>query len=209
MRAIKSTGALAAGSIWLLLVVAGSARLWQYKQTAAAEPASPERWPEASRLPQSSSRPTLLLFAHPHCPCTRASIEELAQLLAHAQGRFSTHVVFFRPQGSKLSWAHGRLWDAAAAIPGVSIHEDEDGREAQIFHGATSGHFILYGVDGSRLFDGGITSSRGHAGDSRGLGTLLALAYGQAPEQRRTAVFGCPILAPPIDALAGGTSCNR
>lgn len=209
MRAIKSSSALAAGSVWLLLVVAGSARFWQYKQTAAVEPASPERWPQASLLPQSADRPTLLLFAHPHCPCTSASIEELAQLLAHAPGRLSTHVVFFRPQGSTPNWARGKLWDAAAALPGVSIHEDEDGREAQVFHGATSGHFILYGIDGSRLFDGGITSSRGHAGDSRGLGSLLALAYGQKPEQQRTEVFGCPILVHPVDAISGGKSCNR
>ncbi len=209
MGARKSSSVLAAGSIWLLLVAAGSARFWQYKQTAAAEPASPDRWPKTSRLPQSPFRPTLLLFAHPHCPCTGASIEELAQLIAHTQGRLSTHVVFFRPQGSKPSWARGDLWDAAAAIPGVSIHDDEGGREAELFHGATSGHCVLYGVDGSRLFDGGITSSRGHAGDSRGFGTLLALAYGQTPEQRQTEVFGCPILVPQVDAISGGKSCNR
>lgn len=183
--------------------------MWQYKHTAADEPPSPQHWPMASRLPHSLRLPTLLLFAHPRCSCTRASLEELAQLVTHAQGRLSVHVVLFRPQGSNPDWARGELWDQAAALPGVTVHEDEGGSEAQRFHSQTSGHFVLYDVGGLQLFDGGLTTARGHAGDSPGLGALLALSYGQTPEYRRTAVFGCQIQARDPDVVSGGESCTR
>lgn len=209
MRAIRYPSLLYVGTAWLFLVGLGTVQMWKYKHTAAAEPAAPTHWPSASRLPHSSRLPTLLMFAHPRCACTRASLEELARLVTHVPGRLSVQVVLFRPNASSPDWARGELWDTAAAIPGVTVHDDEGGREAQLFHGLTSGHVSLYGVDGHRLFDGGLTGARGHAGDSPGLGSLFALAYGQTPERRRTVVYGCQIHDRDIDVVSGGEPCIR
>src|SRR5690349_19429168 len=37
-------------------------------------------WPEASSIVRHAQRPTLLLFLHPHCACSRATVEELERL---------------------------------------------------------------------------------------------------------------------------------
>ena len=42
------------------------------------------RWPEGSPIPRVGSRPTLLIFLHPCCPCSRASVAELAHIMSRA-----------------------------------------------------------------------------------------------------------------------------
>lgn len=179
--------------MWLLLVVLGCVGLWRYKYKQLAEPAASTLWPAASELPRAKVLPTLLMFVHPRCSCSRASLAELAKLMTRAQGRVSAHVVFYRPAGTAPSWAHGELWTAAALIPGVSLHDDEGGREAQLFHSETSGHAVLYDPAGWLLFDGGLTAARGHEGDSLGKQALLELLHGRTPTQDQAPVFGCPL----------------
>ena len=60
-------------------------------------------------------------------------MEELNRLLARCGDRVRTHVFVFRPSGFAADWARGDLWMSAAAIPGVTVHEDVDGKEAARF----------------------------------------------------------------------------
>ena len=60
---------------------------------------------------------------------------------------------------------------------------------------STSGQTILYGADGTLLFSGGITGSRGHAGDNDGRAGLVALLTRAGRGQTRTKVFGCPLVS--------------
>ena len=85
------------------------------------------------------------------------------------------------------------IWRTAAAIPGVTLVRDEDGREARRFGGATSGQALLYDGEGALRFAGGITGSRSHAGDNTGRRSLVALLSGTEPEQAATSVYGCPL----------------
>lgn len=202
MVSISSRSAVlpAVCAVWLLLVALGSAGLWRYKYKQLAEPTASALWPAASELPRAKVLPTLLMFIHPRCTCSRASLAELAKVMAKSQGRVSAHVVFFRPRGTSASWARGELWTAAGQIPGVLVHDDEGGREAQLFHSETSGHAVLYDPAGWRLFDGGITVARAHEGESIGNHALLALLHGKTPTENQAAVFGCPLsvqAAPP------------
>src|SRR5437762_13408102 len=80
---------------WLCAVTAGLAILWRYAGTPGPAAAAPARWPIASRLRPDLLRPTLVMFVHPHCPCSRASMSELALVMAHTQDRVASHVVFF------------------------------------------------------------------------------------------------------------------
>jgi hypothetical protein len=189
----KSIVLTSVSGVWFLIVVLGSAALWQYKYTPGTDALAPPTWPAASKLQRAPDRPTLVLFVHPRCACTQASLGELNRLMAHSQGLVSAQVVFFRPLGSAPGWAKGPLFTAALALDGVSVSEDEDGREARIFSARTSGHVVLYDRSGQRIFDGGITAARGHAGDNAGLNALLALLHRETPQQQHTGVFGCPI----------------
>jgi hypothetical protein len=179
--------------------------LLNYSNTAGQDGMAPVRWPAQSAIPRIAGKPTLVMFVHPHCPCTRASMSELAEVMARCQKLVSAHVVFFHPGNSGEEWSHSDLWRAAEAIPGVSVQSDEDGREARLFHGETSGHTILYDGQGRLLFDGGITVARGHSGDNAGTDAIEAMLHGKTAQQAMTPVFGCPIFErgsrPP-----GGTS---
>jgi len=182
---------------WGLVVLLGFGALAQYANTAGEPGAPPHEWPAGSALDHNLDRPTLLVFLHPHCPCSRASVEELSQILARAPDPVDTRIVFVRLQSVPPSWEQTDLWSAASAIPVVRVSVDDGGREACRFRVATSGTTLLYGASGGLLFHGGITGARGHAGDNAGVdGVLSGLRAGRS-EPQQTPVFGCPLFDSP------------
>src|SRR5205823_1742118 len=98
------------------------------------------------------------------------------------------------PRNAEPGWEKTDLYQRAAAMPGVKIAIDEDGREARLFRAATSGYTLLYDANGGLLFTGGITAARGHEGDSAGQQALFHLLSGRATKRIDTPVFGCSLL---------------
>jgi hypothetical protein len=180
--------------LWLLGAAAGFSILTQYQNAEGSVGKKPHGWPVEAQVVLDQKGDTLIMFAHPQCPCTRASIEELNRLMAKSHGSLVAHVFFFRPHDYPGDWAKTDLWRSAAAIPGVSVHEDVDGTQARLFGAETSGHVLLYDTQARLLFTGGITESRGHAGDNAGENTIVSLANGQAVSLTQTPVFGCSLL---------------
>jgi hypothetical protein len=183
-------------SIWLASVTSGLGILFVYDHTAGADTSVPAHWPSRSKLPEDSAQPTLIMFAHPKCPCTRASIGELAVLMTHFRNRVNARVIFFRPKGSGEEWLDTDLWRSAEAIPGVIVQADQDGNEARCFQVTTSGHVLLYDVGGKLLFSGGITLSRGHSGDNEGSSAITKWLNHDLAAAAATPVFGCSLLNP-------------
>jgi hypothetical protein len=195
LRATKLWGRALLVAAWLVAVAAGAWGVGAYASRPGASGNAPNRWP-GSRLVEPSSRGlTLVLFAHPRCPCTRATIAELARVMARCQGRLTANVLFFRPADSS-PWERTALWERAAAIPGVSVAWDEGSEEAARFGARTSGQALVYDVTGTLRFSGGITAARGHEGDNTGRDAVVALAMGEAPAASSTPVFGCPLETP-------------
>jgi hypothetical protein len=167
------------------------ALLWDYKSTPGALEAPPSRWPAPSALARSSDRSTLVVFAHPRCTCTRATLDELAILLARATAPLTTYVVFSRPPDVEAGWERGESWEAARTIPGVTVVSDAGGAEARRFRVQTSGETVLYDPSGRLAFFGGITGARGHRGDNVGRARVLALLATHHADRDRSPVFGC------------------
>lgn len=183
-------------ALWLAAVLGGSWWLWRYKTEAGAEPATAGRWPVASGAAgpvRSTTRPTLVVFIHPECPCSRATLRELGRLLDAAGDKVATHIVFVRPGGEKTGWERGENWDIAAALPGASVHIDQDGATATAFGVLTSGHTLLYDRDGRQRFSGGITAARGHEGDSTGHSMVADMLLRGRDGTAMTPVFGCAL----------------
>jgi len=180
-------------ALWAGVVVGGFYMLHAYEATPGQSADPPACWPTGSRIPRTTERPTLLVFAHPRCPCTRATIDELAVIMTHCQGKVDAHVLFYKPRGTTSAWEQTATWRAAGRIPGVRVAVDPDGVEAARFSAQTSGQALLFGRKGELLFSGGITASRGHAGDNAGFDAIVALVAGRLPEAQETGVFGCPI----------------
>ena len=64
--------------LWLGAAAAGMSLLWDYALTPGEDGKSLSDWPVDSKLALDKVDPTLLVFVHPRCPCSRASMRELA-----------------------------------------------------------------------------------------------------------------------------------
>lgn len=181
------------GILWIGCSCGGLIVLNMYANSPGHFQQSPTHWPNETTIWLSERGATLIMFVHPKCPCTRASLGELEKIVARFHGSFTPWVVFFKPLDSDESWDHTDLRETAAAIPGVHVLTDLGGVEASRFHATTSGETILYNNQGERLFHGGITLARGHAGDNAGRSAIEDSLKGTVPVCSHTSVFGCPI----------------
>jgi hypothetical protein len=182
------------GMFWLLAAGTGFVWILNYQSTSGVAGTAPEHWPAGAQITLDSQHDTLVMFAHPQCPCTQASMEELNRLLARTEGKVAARVLFFKPSNFSGDWVHSDLWKSAAAIPGVVVCEDTNGMQARLFGAETSGDVLLYDTHGQLLFNGGITGSRGHAGENDGENTIIARLQGQTVSLKQTPVYGCSLL---------------
>src|SRR4051812_2861515 len=173
----------------------GLSALSAYDNRPGAEASAPQRWPTTTTLARTSDAATLVFLAHPQCTCTRASLDELAEILARARTTPRTYVLFLKPSGVTDAWEQTELWRRAALLPGASIVRDDDGAEARRFGVETSGQTLLYDRSGALVFSGGITGSRGHAGENAGELALISLLTNGRSDRHATSVFGCPLFA--------------
>jgi hypothetical protein len=192
--------------VWLSALVTVMALILHVSNSPGSAGATPLRWPVQSQIPLDATRPTLVMFAHPHCPCTRATLGELELLMARCRDRLSAHVIFIRPVGMAEDWIQTDLWRKASAIPGVTVHADNEDVEARNFHAETSGHTALYEPNGHLLFQGGITISRGHSGDNPGRSALVALLEHKLSNQIKTPIFGCSLSE--VEVQRGVSECK-
>lgn len=181
------------GTLWAVAVGIGLWFMLVYQDTPgrAAEPSA--QWPKSSEIIRATNQATLIMVAHPKCPCTRASIEELNSLMVEGKGKITAYVLFYKPKGSADGWEKTDLWRSAAAIPGVHVRTDQDGREARVFRTATSGQTMLFDRSGHLVFSGGITAGRGHAGDNAGRSAIISFLRTGRAERNTTFVFGCAV----------------
>lgn len=192
---VRSSAILAGASIvvWALAVATGMHWVWRYESTAGTSGAAPLTWPRDSAVAPAPGLATVVMLAHPYCPCTRASIKELEVLMSRLQDRASARVVFWMPGDDPDRWAGGDSWRSAAAIPGVTVVADTGGHEARLFRATTSGTVVAYDARGRLIFSGGITGGRGHQGDNFGRSRLTSALLGEPADDTTAPVFGCAI----------------
>lgn len=137
----------------------------------------------------------LVMFAHPHCVCTKASLTELRWLAQHCSERAQIITLFVKPEGAPDDWLNSENFRLAQAISGATVQIDEHAALARKFGAMTSGHVFLIDREGRVLFSGGITQARGVEGDSDGRRAIYALTtttHHQTPASSvETNVFGC------------------
>ena len=172
--------------------MAGLALLWKYANTPGFSGQAPPNWPTATGLKLSPADDTLVMFVHPQCPCSQASVGELEKIVARAPNA-TYYVVVYKPSGTSAAWEHTSLIESTAKVPDVQIVIDRDGGELRRFHAGTSGATYLYDSSGKLLFSGGITGSRGHAGDNDGATAIVDLLTTGHAAIDHTPVFGCSL----------------
>ena len=194
-RQTTSIWVIGLAAFWLASAVGGLYITWAYENGPGVAATAGPQWPGETSLIAATDRPTLVFLAHPQCTCTAASLGELAEALARAKQLPKTYVVFLKPSSMPDGWEKTELWHAAESLPNTTIVRDEDGREAERFGSVTSGTTLLYAANGSLVFNGGITGSRGHAGDNAGRASIVDLLNHVSPVTTATKVFGCSLFA--------------
>jgi len=172
----------------------GMRALTSFDQTAGAAGATPARWPGWSGIKRSGGRPELLVFVHPFCSCTAATMAEIEQLSARRKPGAAAPAItflFFRPSNS--GWGPNGLWRKAQDLENARAVWDDGAREAKRFGARTSGYVLLYSAEGDLLFRGGITGSRGHQGDNYGLDQLVTSLDSGRSAGAPSRVFGCAL----------------
>src|SRR3954462_10992215 len=92
------------GTTWMAALAFGARVMLKYETTAGPVGPVAAHWPSASIVSRSADKPTLVMLGHPHCPCTRASIAELAQIMAQAYGKANAFVLLAKPPGAGPEW---------------------------------------------------------------------------------------------------------
>ncbi|MFT7580204.1 MAG: hypothetical protein ACI9MR_001871 [Myxococcota bacterium] len=178
---------------WLIAVGVCCWLLWDYSAQAGEGSKPPTDWPTAATVRPFHRGHTLVMLVHPHCPCSFASLTELASTLRVLEGRLQALVLFAVPKGVPPQWHQTELRERAESLAGVVVIDDLGGQLGRVFGAETSGSTLLYDVDGQLLFEGGLTPSRAHVGDSVGKRRVISLVRGVSDDPARSAVYGCEL----------------
>lgn len=130
-------------------------------------------WPDSTKLARPTSTGHLIVFVHPYCPCTRATLKNLDEVLDSTK----LPVSIIQLRTASLESVHSPISSIAsiASNNGWDLILDDEGVEANKFGATTSGECMLFDSEGALLFAGGITASRGHLGNNQGLASLKDL----------------------------------
>ncbi|MCU0711848.1 MAG: hypothetical protein MUC43_07290 [Pirellula sp.] len=151
------------------------------------------QWPSTTKVSLGDSTQHLVVFVHPFCPCTRATLRNLDEALRDSDLKVS--VVQLRNE--KLESSHAPISHIAdlSRKNGWNLILDDNGVEARAFGAMTSGECMLFSSSGERLFIGGVTASRGHLGNNEGLDVLKGIVHRITTENRESAESGVQSLA--------------
>ncbi|HEV7486089.1 MAG TPA: RedB protein [Thermoanaerobaculia bacterium] len=192
-RALITASLVVAGLIWAGTVGAMYQAVRRFETTPGRGAAVRTMWPARSRIVPGRNRWTLVMLIHPHCSCTRASLQELERIIEMSGPALQTYVLVYRPADFNSGWEKTETFEAAKHLQRARVIVDPDGREARLFGGFTSGQTFLYDGDGALRFSGGVTSLRGHAGVNRGSMDVVDIVHSKA-RQGTHPVFGCAIV---------------
>ncbi len=188
--------------LWSFLVVIGYGAMVFYSAAPAKSSAGVGHFPlansiSANPLSLSTDGLTLITFLHPQCPCSRATVSELQNVLSRKPGLenlpLSAFAVVSRPSGSTESFAQGAIVDSLREIANLTVVIDKDDIESQRFGAVTSGQTLLFDKTGKCIFNGGITRARGEIGENAGTESLSKLIAGNRTAIEKTPVFGCSL----------------
>lgn len=180
---------------WLCVVGSGMWWLNDYANTPATRGSVPLIWPAETQVDVPLGKPLLVMFVHPRCPCTLASVRELEPLVARHREQIALVATIPNETSGQVesAWTTSDVYRWADRM-GVRVILDPGGRESKLFGAHVSGFCTVYDASGQLRFSGGVTASRGHAGPNSGADTVASLLAGKASLVNEHDVFGCGLV---------------
>lgn len=182
-------------TIWFGLVVAGFVHMASYQSAPGQSATAARRMPTVAQIKPVAGAGTIVMFIHPKCPCTQASLSELERLVGQIPAETRTYVVCAVPADVGEDWLDTALVSRAKSLADVVVLNDTDGEMLSAFDAKTSGETFVYGENTELIFHGGITPSRGHEGTNAGRVAVAELLGGRTEKSCTTPIFGCPLVA--------------
>ena len=131
-------------AVWLIAATAGLLLVADYDSKPGPSARPPQHWPSGVSLTPHRSKATVLMFLHPRCPCSRASLFELARLAHDERDTLEMQVVFAQPEEVAVDWSQSDLWESAVANRDFRVIIDQGGTLAREFRVQTSGQALVY-----------------------------------------------------------------
>jgi hypothetical protein len=182
-----------AASAWFAALALAFGIIAMEDGRAGAQGTAPQAWPVDSKIAVQPGKPTLVMFMHPRCPCSSASLAEFERMIPQLSEPTMLVVMFVKPASAPEGWENTGLCQRARELPGVTVMIDEGGREAKRFGARTSGQVVVYSATGELTFQGGITAGRGHEGANAGQQGALESARGGQSCCSKSEVYGCQL----------------
>jgi hypothetical protein len=194
---------------WIGIAIVGWAALLSHTYQPARTADAVESWPESKLSMPSTADYRIVIFAHPYCPCTRATLNKLDESLTRLPGNTAVCVIFATVGLDLKKVADSPTVSFARQLKGVDVRMDDSGDEVRRFRATVSGEVFAFDRQGQRIFHGGITAGRGHHGDSVGQQQLERLVCGLSHEVCEAPIFGCKLPTGSSATVDGSTKNPR
>jgi|GEM_PF-6008619 len=171
-------------SLWGLAI--GTGTLYAMKLDAAPGAAGQAKVTQI----QTNTMPLLVLALHSQCPCSLATVDNLAELAAEMPNRLRVLAVITGPNSHDCP-----VLKALQSVPNVQVKFLSESEILTQYGARTSGQAYLYNQKGQLVFSGGLTSSRGEVNDAAGIDAIRNVLEGK-PAIKSTPVFGCALQTP-------------
>ena len=146
----------------------------------------------SAKQPELSASPnhqwTCVVIAHPHCPCTAASLKAIRSLAAGHKDEISVRTVLVSDQRD-LESPNYRL---AIAIPGGTAEWLTITHALERYDAHTSGQVFIFSSSGKLAYSGGVTPARG-IDQPRFAAQLFERIKASDGALESYPVFGCPL----------------
>lgn len=178
--------------LWIAVMAFGHYTLFSYESKECSRGTVKSTWPEkASFTP--GRLPTIVMFIHPLCVCSKASVEEFSNLMRNRSSKVNAVIYVMMPREKQKDFASAPIVERAGRIPDVRVLLDFDNKEAKTFGVETSGHVLIYDERGILKFNGGITAARGEPGPNRYEDEALKTLNSMLSARSAPPVFGCSL----------------
>ena len=118
---------------WAIGLVSGFSLIVSHNFATGNVSSAPIEWPDGINLESDANHPTLLVFIHPQCPCSSATIGELERLLADVNQQVKCTILMVCPSDHVDQWMKSKNTERSKSIEGVQIVVDVDGTTAAKF----------------------------------------------------------------------------
>lgn len=204
----KTVLSVIAFTAWAAFIAYGAKSLILYSSKPGLAATAPWILPESEIGIHLGPNPVLLVFLHPHCPCSRSTLEQVQSILETQSSKIDCRIYVVVPPQAFEGWENGAMVNRLNDFEKATFEIDRNGRIASRFCASTSGQVLLYRSDGVLVFSGGITANQSHAGKCPGLLALVARLQDIGKPFVQFPVFGCPLFNFSADCKEG-TPCKQ